>query len=74
MLRSMVGSVNWIAMGTRRDRATITTIMSHHLRTALPGHVAAAKHVLRYLIGTIDSRIEISPLPDSKADASSNSL
>ena len=69
MLRSIVGSFNWIAMGTRPDIATITNILSHHLHNALPGHVAAAKHVLRYLIGTIDLGIEFSPIPDSTADA-----
>ena len=65
----MVGSSNWIATGTRPDIATITNIISHHLHNALPGHVAAAKHLLRYLIGTIDLGIEFSPLPNQTTDA-----
>ena len=69
MLRSIVGSFNWIAMATRPDIATITNILSHYLHTAAPGHVTAAKHVLRYLIGTIDLGIEFSPLPNPTADA-----
>lgn len=68
-LRSMVGSFNWIAMGTRPDISTITNILSHYLHCALPGHVSAAKHVLRYLIGTIDLGIEFSPDPAATADA-----
>ena len=64
MLRSIVGSFNWIAMATRPDIATITNLLSHHLHNAVPGHVTAAKHVLRYLIGTIDLGIEFSPLPN----------
>ena len=47
MLRSIVGSFNWIAMATRPDIATITNLLSHHLHKAVPGHVTAAKHVLR---------------------------
>ena len=69
ILRSMVGSFNWITMGTRPDIATIANILSHHLHYALPGHVAAAKHVLRYLIGAIDLGIEFSLLPNPTADA-----
>ena len=46
ILRSIVGLFNWIAMATRPDIATITNILSHHLHTAVPGHVTAAKHIL----------------------------
>ena len=55
-------------MSTRPDIATITNLLSHHLHTALPGHVVAAKHVLRYLIDTIDLGIEFLPLPSHMAD------
>lgn len=69
MLRSIVGSFNWIVMATRPDIATITNILARHLHTAVLGHVTAAKYVLRYLIGTIDLGIEFSPLPYPIADA-----
>ena len=69
VFRSIVGSFNWLAMATRPDIATITHLLSHHWHATLPGHIAAAKHVLRYLIGSIDLGIEFSPLSSSKADA-----
>lgn len=68
MLSFIVGSFNWIAMAARPDITTITNILAHHLHTAIPGHVATAKHVLRYLIGTFDLCNKISPLHDSTAD------
>ena len=56
-------------MATRPDIATITNLLAHHLHAATPSHVKAAKHVLRYLIGTIDLGIKFSPLADPTANA-----
>ena len=68
-LRSLVGSFNWLAISTRPDIATITNLLAQYLHRASPGHVASAKHVLRYLIGTSNLGIEFSPLPNPNTEA-----
>ena len=51
-LQELVGSLTWLATITRPDIATITNILSQYNNNCSPGHIAAAKYVIRYLKGT----------------------
>ena len=51
-LQSLVGSLNWLAISTRPDIATITNLLAKYCKKATKGHITAAKRVLRYLKGT----------------------
>ena len=44
-------------------------MLAQYLHNAAPGHVSAAKHVLKYLIGTSQLGIEFSPHPSTKVEA-----
>ena len=68
-LRTLVGSINWLGASTRPDIATITNLLAHYMHSATPSHVAAAKHVLRYLKGTSHMGIRFSSRDDSHAAA-----
>ena len=49
---SIVGTLNWLAGGSRPDIATITCILSQYLHVAHSYHLQAAKRVVQYLKGT----------------------
>ena len=49
--QSVVGSLNWLACGTRIDIATITNMLAHHLHSATQSHVVAERYVSKYLQG-----------------------
>jgi hypothetical protein len=53
-IRKILGSLNWLSTQTRPDIATITNIIAQHQSHPSPGHLEAAKYVLRYLKGTSD--------------------
>jgi Reverse transcriptase (RNA-dependent DNA polymerase). len=59
-LRTIIGSLNWISTQTRPDIATITNIIAQYQSNPSPGHLDAAKHVLRYLKGTKNLGISFS--------------
>ena len=52
ILRSLVGSFNWLAQATRPDLATITSILAQHQENSALGHMGAARPVLCYLNAT----------------------
>ena len=49
LLRSLIGSLNWLSLQTRPDISTITNILAQHITNPSPGHLTATKHVIRYL-------------------------
>ena len=51
-LQSYVGSLNWLAQATRPDLAVITNLLAQQQNKPSPGHITAAKHVVKYLKGT----------------------
>jgi hypothetical protein len=53
-LHPIVGSLNWLSTQTRPDICTITNIIAQYQSNPSPGHLEAAKYVLRYLKGTSD--------------------
>ena len=59
-LQEYVGSLNWLSTQTRPDLSTITNIIAQYNSNCSPGHIDAAKYVIRYLIGTKDLGIKFS--------------
>ena len=51
-LQELVGSLTWLTTITRPDIATITNILSQYNHNCSPGHIDAAKYVIRYLKGS----------------------
>lgn len=44
--------LNWLSQATRPDITTITSILAKFQHFPSPGHIGAARHVLKYLNGT----------------------
>jgi hypothetical protein len=68
-LRTIVGSLNWISTQTRPDISTITNIIAQYQTNPSPGHLDAAKHVLRYLKGTSDFGITFTSRPNTPLES-----
>ena len=60
---SIVGSLMYVALGTRPDISFSVTALSRYNVQPLEMHLTAAKHVLRYLKTTSDLRIHYCRLP-----------
>ena len=52
LLRTLVGSLNWLALSTRPDIAPITNMLARYCQHAAKGHIHACKRVIKYLKGT----------------------
>ncbi len=65
ILRRYVGCLNWLSTQTRPDIATITNMIAKYSSNPSPGHIDAAKHVIKYLKGTKNLGIRFSS-KDSK--------
>jgi deoxyuridine 5'-triphosphate nucleotidohydrolase len=68
-LRKILGSLNWLTTQTRPDIATITNIIAHYQSNPSPGHLEAAKYVLRYLKGTANFGITFSSRVNSPLES-----
>jgi hypothetical protein len=55
--RSIIGSLMYLMVGTRPDISFAVSALSKHLSNPTTLHLAAAKRVVRYLLGTIDKAI-----------------
>lgn len=55
--RKIVGSLIYIMTCTRPDLSWVVSKLSQHLAEPKQQHWATAKHILRYLKGTIDQEI-----------------
>ena len=55
--RSLMGGLTWLSISTRPDIAVAHKLLSRHITNPSPGHMEAAKHVLRYLRGTTENGI-----------------
>jgi histone deacetylase 1/2 len=60
LYRNIIGSLFWIARTTRPDIMFVVSILSQYQAAPTEVHYGAAKHVLRYLAGTINHGIVIS--------------
>lgn len=47
-----MGSLLWLSTATRPDIVVITSILAKYQNHSSPGHLSAAKYVLKYLKGT----------------------
>ena len=47
-MRSLVGCLNWLSVATRPDIMTITNMLAQYQHSPSPGHLDAAKHVIKY--------------------------
>lgn len=54
LYRSIVGKINYLSVVTRPDLAFIVSSLSQYLSKPTAEHLVAAKHVLRYLKGTVN--------------------
>jgi hypothetical protein len=52
--QSLVGSLNWLAVTTRPDLATIVSLLAQHQSDPSSGHYKAALHVVQNLANTKD--------------------
>ena len=48
-LRSFVGSLNWLAQGTRPDLSTITAMLARYQNRPHKSHIDAAKYAIKYV-------------------------
>ena len=51
-MQQLMGSLQWLSHCTRPDISTATSILSKYQNSPSPGHIKAAKHIIRYLKGT----------------------
>lgn len=54
----MVGSLLYAAMVSRPDIAFAVQVLGRSLQASTPAHIAAAKQVFRYLMGTLDMTLK----------------
>lgn len=59
--QSLIGSIMYIALGTRPDIAFAVQHLSQFSSNPMPDHLTAAKQVLRYLKGTADVGLQYGP-------------
>ena len=51
-MQQVMGSLQWLSHCTRPDIATATSILSQYQNSPSPGHLQAARHIVKYLKGT----------------------
>ena len=56
-MKSIVGSLLWLSQGTRPDLSTIVSMLASYQANPSYGHLRAARHVIRYLKGTVTEGI-----------------
>ena len=67
--RSIVGGLNWLSLSTRPDITAATSLLATYLQNPSPGHLDSAKHILRYLKGTVDWGLRFTqPPPNASVD------
>ncbi len=71
--QSGVGGINFISQSTRPDIAEAVQELSKFMSAPGTTHMAALKHVLRYLRGTIYQKLTYST-PTNKADIDINTI
>ena len=61
--QSLVGGLNWISLSTRPDLTAPVCLLATYLHNPSQGHLDSAKHVLRYVKGTMDWGIRFTQPP-----------
>ena len=68
-MQQLVGCLNWLAISTRPDIATITNILSKYTSNPTQQHIDHAKYVIKYLIGSKDLGITFSSRHNSTLES-----
>ena len=68
-MQTYLGCLNWLAISTRPDIATITNLLAKYTANPSPGHLTHVKHVIRYLKGTKSKGICFSTQTDAKLES-----
>jgi hypothetical protein len=53
-MQSWLGMINWLQMCTHPDLATIYSLLFSYMHCPSPGHLAAVKHIGKYILYTMD--------------------
>ena len=64
--QALIGLLNWISQKTRPDITYACSQLSRYLNNPSPDHMAAAKHLLRYLSGTSSYGVLYTPDADDQ--------
>ena len=56
-MQTLIGRLNWLAISTRPDIASITNMLAKYMASPNSHHIAAAKRIIRYIKGTKDRGI-----------------
>ena len=68
-LQELVSSLTWLATITHLDIATVTNILAQYNHNYSPGHIKAAKYVIRYLKGSSNLGIHFSSQNQTKLES-----
>jgi hypothetical protein len=69
LMRTLVGSLNWLSLSTRPDISTITNMCAKYMACPNKGHINQVKRIIRYLKGTKTKGISFSSKTNSKLEA-----
>ena len=64
-MQQLMGSLQWVSHCTRPDISTATALLSKYQNSPSPGHLQAAKHIIKYLKGSKSHGILFSSANDS---------
>jgi hypothetical protein len=71
-LCSIVGSLLWLSQATRPDLSTIVSMLAQYQANPSYGHIRAAKHVIKYIKGTMSKGITFSGVKNTQLQAFMN--
>ena len=71
-LRSIVGSILWLSQGTRPDLSTAASMLAQYQNNPSYGHLKAAKHIIKYIKGTVQKGITFSSIQNNSLQAFMN--
>ena len=69
IMQMLIGSLNWLAISTRPDIATITNMFAKYSATPNYTHNNRAKHIVKYLCGTSDYDITFTSKDNTEIEA-----
>ena len=68
-MQQIIGSLTWLAGSTRPDIATITNLLAKYTANPAPGHLEAARRVVKYVKGTKEYGIAFTNQPNPELEA-----
>ena len=64
-MQQIMGSLQWVSLCTRPDISTAVALLSQYQNSPSPGHLKAAKHIVKYLKGTSSYGINFNSSQDN---------